>query len=346
MTPTHLLDLSLPDLEQQMAGWGEEPYRARQIWNAVYRRGVDHPSALSDLPSGLRRRLDEAFTFRSLLETARQSSRDGRTTKLLLSTTTGDPVEAVLMRYDRRLTACISTQSGCGMDCSFCATGQLGFRRNLSVGEIVEQVLALSHERPLTNVVLMGMGEPFHNYDASLSAIDRLTHPEGLRLGARRITISTVGLVPMIRRFTDERRQVNLAVSLHAATDELRDRLVPINRRYPLADLLEACRDYVRVTRRRLTFEWALIRDVNDGADQAQALAERVRALMCHVNLIPLNPTDGFGGHASDAERAEAFVQALKSRNIACTLRVRRGIDIQAGCGQLAGRSAATAARP
>lgn len=326
-----------------MAEWGQPGYRARQIWHAVYRRGALDPAALTELPEALRLRLETDYAIRSLTETARQVSRDGRATKLLLSTDTGDPVEAVLMRYDRRRTACISSQSGCGMGCSFCATGQLGLLRNLSAGEIVEQVLLLSRDEPLTNVVLMGMGEPFHNYDASLEAVDRMIDPEGLRLGARRITISTVGIVPMIRRFTEERRQVNLAVSLHAATDELRDRLVPINRRYPLPELIEACRDYVRQTRRRLSFEWALIEDVNDGPEQAQALARWLKGMLCHVNLIPLNPTRGYDGRAPEAGRAEVFRTALKSRGIECTLRLRRGIDIQAGCGQLAGRANAGA---
>ncbi|HSR48915.1 MAG TPA: 23S rRNA (adenine(2503)-C2)-methyltransferase, partial [Anaerolineales bacterium] len=197
-----------------------------------------------------------------------------------------------------------------------------------------------------TNIVFMGMGEPFHNYEASLDAVNRLTDPEGLRFGARRITLSTVGIVPMIRRFTEERRQVNLAVSLHAATDALRDDLVPINRRYPLAELFEACRDYVRVTRRRLTFEWALIQNLNDGQDQARALVERIQGMLCHVNLIPLNPTQGFAGGAPDPARAEAFRAALAAAGLSVTLRVRRGIDIQAGCGQLAGRMAADAPSP
>jgi 23S rRNA (adenine2503-C2)-methyltransferase len=244
--------------------------------------------------------------------------------------------EAVLMKYDRRRTACISSQAGCGMGCSFCATGQMGFLRNLSAGEIVEQVLWLSANEPLTNIVLMGMGEPFHNYDASLAAIDRMTDPRGMGFGARRITVSTVGLVPQIRRFARERRQVNLAVSLHAATDELRDSLVPINRRYPLEDLRRVCLEYLEATHRRLTFEWALINGVNDTLDQARALAAWVRGMTCHVNLIPLNPTRGYAGQATEAARAEAFRSVLTAQGIPNTLRVRRGIDIQAGCGQLA----------
>jgi 23S rRNA (adenine2503-C2)-methyltransferase len=243
------------------------------------------------------------------------------------------------MGYRRRTTLCISTQAGCAMGCSFCATGQMGFARQLSAGEIVEQVLLFAARERISNIVFMGMGEPFHNYEATLEAVDRLNDPEGMAFGARRMTLSTVGLVPQLERFTRERRQVNLAVSLHAATDDLRDRLVPINRKYPLDVLMGACRAYIQLTGRRLTFEWALIRDVNDGEDQALALASRVRGLNCHVNLIPLNPTSGYPGQASPRERAAAFRTVLTSRGIPCTVRVRRGLDIDAGCGQLAAKS-------
>jgi len=343
MSRRPLLDLDLPQLEASLAAWGEPSYRARQIWHAVYQRGVVDPAALTELPLALRQALDEAFTFRSLTTVAHKTSEDGRTTKWLLGRSDeAARIESVLMRYDRRRTACISTQAGCGMGCSFCATGQMGFVRNLSAGEIVEQVLRLSQEQPLTNIVLMGMGEPFHNYDASLAAVDRLTDPDGMRFGARRITISTVGLAPQIRRFAGEHRQVNLAVSLHAATDSLRDQLVPINQRYPLETLRQACLEYLETTHRRLTFEWALIEGVNDGSDQAQALARWVRGMLCHVNLIPLNPTRGYAGRATETQRAEAFRSVLTAQGIPNTLRVRRGIDIQAGCGQLATEAAIT----
>jgi 23S rRNA (adenine2503-C2)-methyltransferase len=232
------------------------------------------------------------------------------------------------------------------MGCVFCATGQMGFQRNLSAGEIVEQVLwvaraaavgAAPAHAALTNVVLMGMGEPFHNYDATMAAIDRLADAEGFNFGARRFTISTVGLVPAIDRFTAERRQVNLAVSLHAANDELRTSLLPVNRRYPLAALMEACQRYVDSTRRRLSFEWALIQGVNDTPQQARALGRLLAPLrpLAHVNAIPLNPTEDYAGAASTRERAAAFKAALAEAKIPCTVRVRRGIDIHAGCGQL-----------
>jgi 23S rRNA (adenine2503-C2)-methyltransferase len=229
------------------------------------------------------------------------------------------------------------------MGCTFCATGQMGFLRNLTSGEILEQVIHYarilsSKGEQVTNVVMMGMGEPFHNYEATLAAIDRLNNPDGFNLGARRFTISTVGLVPGIRRFSAENRQVNLAISLHAADDELRSSLLPVNRKYPLDELIYACREYVAVTRRRISFEWALINGLNDGIDQARKLALLVSGLNCHVNVIPLNPTQGYSGKATTRPRALAFSQELEAQGIPCTIRLRRGIDIQAGCGQLAGK--------
>lgn len=227
------------------------------------------------------------------------------------------------------------------MGCVFCATGQMGFTRNLSSGEIIEQVIhyaEILHQtnQQVTNIVLMGMGEPFHNYDATLAAIDRLNHANGMNLGARRFTISTVGLVPMIRRFAAEKRQVNLAISLHAADDELRSSMLPINKRYPLSDLMEACQYYVAQTNRRLTFEWALIQNVNDSPETARRLANLLDGLLCHINVIPLNPTQQYTGQGSTRERAINFKAELEKHGIPCTIRIRRGIDIQAGCGQLA----------
>lgn len=250
------------------------------------------------------------------------------------------------MRYTERNTICVSSQAGCAMNCSFCATGQAGFQRNLSTGEIVEQIIffarRLMHQgERLTNLVFMGMGEPFANYGAVQEAIARLTDPQGFNFGARRITISTVGLVPGIEKFTAERSQVNLAVSLHAATDELRSEMMPINRRYPLDVLMKACRDYVETTRRRLSFEWALISGVNDTPQQARLLAQRIRGMLCHVNMIPLNPTPGFGGRASTKERIAAFRAELDHYGIPNSVRERRGIDISAGCGQLRQQSVA-----
>lgn len=304
---------------------------------------------MTDLPRGLRARLKEHFVLGRLIPVAEQRSTDGWTRKWLFQLPDGSQIETVLMEYDgERRTVCISSQAGCAMACSFCATGQMGFVRNLRSGEIVEQVLwaarALGDER-LSNVVYMGMGEPFANYAPVMESIQRLTTPTkegGFGIGARKITVSTVGLIPGIRRFAEEGGQVNLAISLHAATDELRTRLVPINARYPLRELVRAAREYIEKTNRRLSYEWALIDHENDTPEQAQALVELVRQTnprpgvnLVHVNLIPLNPTAGYAGRASSAARRQAFVQVLRRAGIPCTLRVRRGIDIAAGCGQL-----------
>ena len=341
---TLIYNLDLPELEAALSEWNEPAYRARQVWQGLYHQFWNDPDQFSSLPLRLRQKLADRFSFSNLeLETILFST-DGETRKILFRLPDRQPLEAVLMRYMQRRTLCISTQAGCAMGCVFCATGQMGFRRHLSSGEIIEQVLYYARilqaegER-VTNVVVMGMGEPFHNYDSTLAAIDRLSHPQGFNLGARRITISTVGLVPMIRRFAAEQRQVNLAISLHAADDELRSSMLPINKKYPIAVLMDACREYVERTHRRITFEWALIRDVNDTPEQARKLVGLLRGLLCHVNVIPLNPTAKFPGQATTLERARAFQDILEQNGIACTIRLRRGIDIQAGCGQLAGQA-------
>ncbi len=336
-----IYDLTLEQINSLLQDWGEPSFRAGQIWHGLYRQLVSSPEAITSLPVSLRLRLMASYRFQSLKPKAIAQSQDLLSEKVLFELPDGHAVEAVLMRYERRRTICISTQVGCAMECVFCATGQMGFKRHLSSGEIVEQALyfarKLSEEQDhLTNIVFMGMGEPFHNYDASLAAVDRLNDHQGFCFGARRITLSTVGLVPEIERFTQEKRQVNLAISLHAATNELRSRLLPINRRYPLEVLIPACRKYIEITGRRIIFEWAMMKDINDGRDQANALADLINGLNCHVNLIPLNPTPKFIQKAASRIRIEAFVRILEDHGISCTIRLRRGIDIQAGCGQLA----------
>jgi len=268
-SPALIYDLDLPEIQSLVASWGEPAYRAQQIWHAIYRDYWDRPEAFTNLPHRLRSRLEDEISFSHLNPLAVQQSTDRQTRKTLFRLPEGQAIEAVLMTYSRRNTLCISTQAGCAMGCVFCATGQMGFRSHLSSGEIVEQVLyyaRLLHGegKAVTNIVVMGMGEPFHNYNATMAAIDRLNHADGYNFGARRFTVSTVGLVPLIKRFANERRQVNLAVSLHAADDNLRSSMLPVNRKYPIADLLQVCRYYVDKTHRRITFEWALIRDVND----------------------------------------------------------------------------------
>ncbi|NMB58063.1 MAG: 23S rRNA (adenine(2503)-C(2))-methyltransferase RlmN [Chloroflexi bacterium] len=338
-----IYDLDREGLKNLLAEWKQPAFRVNQIWEGIYRNLKSAPEEWSNLPVVLKKIMAEKTEFSGIIPVDRLESSDRMTIKTLFKTRDGQAIEAVLMKYDERRTLCISTQAGCAMGCVFCATGQMGFFRNLTSGEIVEQVLYFARElkkvgETVTNIVIMGMGEPFINYDNTLDAIDRLNDPRGFGLGARRFTISTVGLVPKIQEFTKEKRQVNLAVSLHAANDELRSKLLPINRQYPLSELIPACRDYVETTGRRITFEWALIDNVNDRLEDARELAGLVNGMICHVNVIPLNPTTKFSGNATSLERAQAFSNELNSAGVPCTIRLRRGIDIQAGCGQLAGK--------
>jgi 23S rRNA (adenine2503-C2)-methyltransferase len=341
MNLVQLLDLTQEELRSLLAGWGEPGFRADQIWGWLYRRFAAAPEEMTDLPQSLRARLAAETRLEPLAPMAMLDSSDGQTRKALFALPPdGSQIEAVLMRYERRRTLCISTQAGCAMGCPFCATGQGGFARNLTAGEIVAQVLFYARilaeqEQRVTNVVLMGMGEPLANYAATWAAIRRLNDPAGFGLGARAITLSTVGLVPGIRRMSREPEQVGLAVSLHAPTDELRNQLVPINRRYPLQELMQACRDYMAATRRRISFEYALMEGMNDSEEQAHQLADLVGTRLTHVNLIPLNPTADSPYRGSPAARVRAFQGVLHSRDVPTTLRLRRGIDIQAGCGQL-----------
>ncbi len=337
-----IFEFSLDELTALLAAWGQPAFRAKQVWGWVYQRLAPSFAAMTDLPKALRQQLEAEVAYGTLLPVINAHSQDGSTNKILFRLSDGRQIETVLMRYQERNTTCISTQAGCAMGCVFCATGQMGFDRNLSAAEIVEQVLWFARDlhkegQSLTNVVVMGMGEPFHNYDATLAAVDRLTDPNSFGFGSRRITISTVGLVPMIDRFASEKRQVNLAVSLHAATDELRSELLPINKKYPLSALIPACRRYAETTGRRVTFEWALIQGKNDTPEQARALVRLLNRpkLNSHVNVIPLNPTHDYAGGASTRERVSDFKQILEEHGIPCTVRVRRGIDINAGCGQL-----------
>jgi 23S rRNA (adenine2503-C2)-methyltransferase len=335
-----LLNLSQPELTALLTGWGEPAYRATQVEGWLYQNFVDDVGQMTNLPQKLRQRLAEETVLNPLTPLVSIDSTDGQTQKTLFALPDGREIEAVLMRYDKRRTLCISTQVGCAMACPFCATGQIGFMRNLSAGEIVAQVLHYARQlrqldEQVTNIVFMGMGEPLANYAETWRAIRRLNDPAGFNLGARRMTLSTVGLAPAIRRMSREPEQVGLAVSLHAPTDELRDRIVPLNRRYPLAVLLQAVRDYVDATGRRVTFEYALMDDLNDSPNQADQLAALIQGLLSHVNLIPLNPTPSSPWSGSPDERVYAFRDRLEAAGIPTTVRLRRGIDIAAGCGQL-----------
>ncbi len=354
---TRLLDLSPAELEAFMASLGEPRFRARQVWDWLYRQLATDFDAMTSLPKSLRAQLAESAVIDMVEPVVETWSADRMAQKFLFRLRDGQLVESVLMHYEDeaaavadadegmargagRHTVCISSQVGCAMGCVFCATGQMGLLRNLTPGEIVAQVLHA--ERMLrreggrvTNVVYMGMGEPLANFNAVWRSVATLHDPHGFNLGARRITISTVGLVPGMRRLAEQDLPVNLALSIHGATDDVRNAIVPINTRYALADIIAAARDYVAKTGRRLTVEWVLIQGVNDTPQQAERLADLLRGLLVHVNLIPLNPTAGYDGKTPTPARSLQFRDALAARGIPTTLRMRRGIDVQAGCGQL-----------
>lgn len=340
----NLYDLNFDEIQSYLIAMGEPSYRADQVWQGIYQQGWTRIEDFSSLPIALRESLQSRFELGSLRLEKELASEDRSTRKFLFRLEDGSAIESVLMAYTDRQTACISSQVGCAMGCSFCATGNMGFGRNLTRGEIIQQVTFLSgllaeKGLRLTNVVLMGMGEPFHNYQNVLDAIHILNDPRGYDMGLRRFTISTVGLVPGIKRFTAEQSQINLALSLHAADDQLRSKLLPINKKYPLKVLMDACDDYLEVTNRRLTIEWALIDGVNDGEDQAQKLVHLLEGKLYHVNLIQLNPVEHYAGRPSQDASAARFKKILRKAGIPCTIRLRRGIDIQAGCGQLASQS-------
>lgn len=337
-SPQSLASIGLPALQNALLQLGFPKFRAKQVHQWVHQKGVLDPKEMTNLPSGLRKVLEEHFPPMSLQIVEEQVSADG-TIKRLYALYDGQKIESVLMPYHSvRRTACISSQAGCAMGCTFCATGQMGFSRHLTADEIFEQAsvyaahLRAQDER-LSNVVLMGMGEPFHNYENVLIAIRRIISELGI--GARHITVSTVGLAPKIRQFADEGLQVTLAISLHAASDDIRGKMLPINRKHPINDVLDACDYYVGQTNRRVTYEWALIEGKNDDERTARSLGHLLKGRLCHVNLIPLNPTGGYDGSPTGHEAAGAFVDVLAEYGVSATLRVRRGIDIDAGCGQL-----------
>jgi 23S rRNA (adenine2503-C2)-methyltransferase len=354
-TPIDLYSLDREGLVTLMAELAEPRFRAAQIASWLV-RGVDDPGQMTDLPGPLRERLADMTAGSAPELVAHHVADEGRTHKFLLRFRDGEAIETVLMRYPRRATVCISTQAGCAMGCPFCATGQAGLRRQLSAGEIVRQVVvaqqALATGRigdveldtaglvgggpdHVTNVVYMGMGEPLANLDATIASVRWLHDPEGFGLSARGITVSTVGLVPAIGRLADVGLPLTLAVSLHAATDSLRDELVPINRSHPLVELEDAVQAYRARTRRRVTIEWCLIGDVNDDLAQADALARIAKRVRAHVNIIPMNPTPGVRWKEPTRSRTEAFVARVERGGATVTLRDTRGRDAEAACGQL-----------
>ena len=346
--PRHLADLDPAGRRAAVAELGQPGYRADQLSRHYFGRLTDDPADMTDLPAAVRAELGGAL-LPSLLTALRELECDGGTTrKTLWRAFDGAYVESVLMRYPDRVTMCVSSQAGCGMACPFCATGQAGLTRNLSAAEIVAQVFAGARAMAagavpggpgrVSNVVFMGMGEPLANYRSVLAAVRRITDPApaGLGISQRSVTVSTVGLVPAIRKLAAEALSVRLAVSLHAPDDELRDELVPVNRRWKVAEVLDAAWDYAAATGRRVSIEYAMIRDINDHAWRADRLADLLAGKLAHVNLIPLNPTPGSKWTASDPAVAAEFLDRLAARGVPVTVRDTRGTQIDGACGQLA----------
>lgn len=355
-TRRNIYNIDKETLSQMLESWKMPPYRTKQLWEWIYDRGVESFQEMSNLPLVLREKCESEFRFGDLSTKLELVSKKDGTVKRVYALPDRQLIESVLMPYETgRTTACISSQAGCGMNCSFCATGQMGFSRQLSSDEIFEQVLRFrnfslsgdsSTSRPLTNVVFMGMGEPLANYHNVLQSVRRIMTELGI--GARHITISTVGIPPRIRKLAHESvtgcdgdtssLQVNLAVSLHCATNAKRSSIMPVNLRYPIEELMDACKYYVEVTNRRISFEWALIAGETDTYQSAIELGSLLADMkhLCHVNVIPLNPTDKFSGETSTKQSVQTFVEILREQfGIVATPRVRRGIDIDAGCGQL-----------
>ena len=354
----HLLDISYPQLKELVVSFGEPAYRTDQFLNWVYKKAASSFDEMTDLPHSFRQKLSAGAILFTLIPLEEKISADKQTRKVLFQLGDGKTIESTLMFYEKtalsreRRTVCVSTQVGCSLGCNFCATGQQGFERHLLPGEIIEQVLNFMRlikgeipqfesgltRRPVTNVVFMGMGEPLANYENVRQAIIMLNSRRGLDLGARQMTVSTAGLVPQICRLADENLPVELAISLHAANDTLRNRLMPVNKIYPLDQLIPACREYFEKTGRRPTFEYALFKGINDSLQNARELAQLLKGLNCSVNIIVGNPTARLEYRSSSLKQADAFQTQLTALGIAATTRISRGTDIEAGCGQLKSR--------
>lgn len=363
-----IYEYTLEQLEEELKTLGQPAFRAKQIYRQLYVNLAADWEAMTDLPAGLRNQLAESYAFGSLKLSGMQKGDGGLTRKSLFTLPGGEYIESVLMLYPGRATVCISCQAGCPMGCVFCATAKLGFMQDLTPGQIVEQVIWAKRETrkiaanpsvetgsgapvkqedlpaDLNNIVYMGMGEPFNNYDAWWASVLRINDSKGLNLGARNITVSTVGLVPGIDKLAAEPMQINLAISLHASDDELRSEMMPVNKAYPIQTLLESARNYVDATNRRISFEYVLLSEKNDTPDEAEQLATLLaegpmgeRRQLMHINLIPWNPIPGTPLERSSRQRVSAFQDILRKAGIPCTVRQERGRDIAAACGQLAG---------
>lgn len=331
--------LSKPELTALCEDLGEPAFRGKQLWDWLYGKRVKAWDEMRNVPLALRTKLAEGHTLYSTKLLSNQASHD-ETRKLLVELHDKDCIEEVIIPAKGRLTVCVSTQVGCGFRCKFCASGQTGAIRDLDAGEIVEEVLHAGHHAGLapTHVVFMGIGEPFDNYEAVLRAVRTFNDPDGLNIGARRMTLSTSGVVPGIKRLGDEGLQVELSVSLHAANNEVRNKLMPVNRKYDIDELLDACRRYVEKTGRLITFEYTLVKGVNDSQGQARELAARLKVFPCRINLIPLNPIEEFNALPSDRGTIDSFMEILSRAGINATLRLNRGRGVDGACGQLRSR--------
>ncbi len=361
-TKVSVFGLTLDELTAWMVEHGQPVYRARQIFQAIYHRPLTGFSDLKEIPQPLREQLAASFSFATINTLEHQLSVDG-TQKWLLGLDDQQTIETVMIpapvlksrtgadkeETSSRRTVCASTQVGCAFGCAFCASGLKGLKRNLTTGEIVQQILlveqGLGKER-VSNIVFMGMGEPLANYDNLIKAIRIINSEQGLKIGARKITISTVGLVPMIERLAKEGLQLELAISLHASNDRLREQIMPVNRKYKMEELIAACRAYAGATKRMLTFEYILIDGLNDGIAQAKELAELLKGLLCKVNLIPCHPIPGTPWGRPPQLRMIAFERQLRNSGVQCTLRRSRGLDIDGACGQLRLRKEGSAGAP
>ncbi|NMB63049.1 MAG: 23S rRNA (adenine(2503)-C(2))-methyltransferase RlmN [Chloroflexi bacterium] len=338
-----ILDLDKEQLRHYLATTQQPPYRWQQIWHGLYVSYFQSWQEFSNLSQDLRKELEQDFSILPFTQISEVRSDDGLTHKVLFQLSNKNPIETVLMQYDQRISVCISSQSGCPIGCEFCATGKMGLKQNLSSGEIIAQILYFSRmlkeqDLEITNIVMMGMGEPFLNYSEVQNALERLNDHEGINIGARRITLSTIGIPSQILQFAIDFPQTNLAVSLHAPTNHQREQLIPINKKYPIEEILKAVREYIHITNRRVTFEYVMINAFNDNHEDALLLAELLQNMLCHVNLIPMNNTTAFSGLPSPIDRIQAFQKVLTNHHIPTTIRFSKGTQIQAGCGQLAGR--------
>ena len=337
-----IYDFTLPETEAMLAAYGQKPYRAKQLYNWLYRKRALSFEMMSDLPASLQEALAKEFFIMPVKLLDKQVAKD-LTAKYLFELSDGSTVETVLMHFSFGKSVCVTTQVGCNMGCKFCASGLLKKKRDLTAGEIVGQIMFIQKEldavnERVDNVVVMGTGEPFDNYDNVLNFCAVINSDHGLSIGARHITISTCGIVPAIRRFAGEHYQYNLAVSLHAPNDELRRELMPIDRAYPLDELMKALKEYSEGNHRRLTFEYILLKDVNDSDAHAKQLADLIRGMNAYVNLIPYNEVSENGYHTSSERRALQFYDVIMKNGVKATLRSRHGDDIDAACGQLRAR--------